>query len=120
MSVRDLFNLNGGKGTAKALLAVTATGGDGEAALSRRLAPNSLTIGDLVNLLLEANSTKRWQFLPFVTSGPIITHGKIEVVPIMSPSDDFSYEILVHYDFTCQTLKVINHFQMSFGRWLRK
>eukprot|EP00814_Leptocylindrus_danicus_P009268 CAMPEP_0116017398 /NCGR_PEP_ID=MMETSP0321-20121206/8025_1 /TAXON_ID=163516 /ORGANISM="Leptocylindrus danicus var. danicus, Strain B650" /LENGTH=2622 /DNA_ID=CAMNT_0003487585 /DNA_START=222 /DNA_END=8087 /DNA_ORIENTATION=- len=88
-AVRALLKLDGGKGAAEALVAVAAMGGEGGAALSRRFGPNSPTIGYLVRALLEAGIKERRQFLSFVTSVPIVTPGKIEVVPIVSPMGDF-------------------------------
>jgi hypothetical protein len=79
----------GGKGAAEALVAVAALGGDGGASLSRRFGPSSPTIGYLTKSLLEATSIQRRQFLSFVTSVPIVTPGKIEVVPLVSPSGEF-------------------------------
>mmetsp|Transcript_22137 Transcript_22137/g.51057 ORF Transcript_22137/g.51057 Transcript_22137/m.51057 type:complete len:90 (+) Transcript_22137:2174-2443(+) len=38
---------------------------------------------------MKSSSTQRRQFLSFVTSVPIVTPGKIEVVPMVSPSGDF-------------------------------
>jgi len=88
-SVRKIFKLDGGKGAAEALVAVAAMGGEGGAALSRRFGPSSPTIAYLVKTLLEKTPQERRQFLSFVTSVPIVTPGKIEVVPIVSPSGDF-------------------------------
>jgi len=88
-AVRQLLQLNGGNGTAEALVALGALGGDGGAALSRRFGLSSPTIGFLVKALVEATPTQRRQFLSFVTSVPIVTPGRIEVVPIVSPSGDF-------------------------------
>lgn len=88
-AVRKLFKLDGGKGAAEALVAVAAIGGEGGAALSRRFAPGSPTINNLVKALLEASPNQRRQFLSFVTSVPIVTPGVIEVVPIVSPSGEF-------------------------------
>ena len=79
----------GGKGAAEALVAVAAIGGEGGAALSRRFGPSSPTIGFLVKALLEASPKQRRQFLSFVTSVPIVTPGRIEVVPILSPAGEF-------------------------------
>jgi HECT-domain (ubiquitin-transferase) len=86
-SIRRLFKLD--KGTTEALVAVAAIGGEGGAALSRRFGPSSPTIAYLVKALLEATPKQRRQFLSFVTSVPIVTPGKIEVVPVVSPSGDF-------------------------------
>jgi hypothetical protein len=47
------------------------------------------TIVYLVKALLEASAKQRRQFLSFVTSLPIVTPGKIEVVPMVSPSGEF-------------------------------
>ena len=80
--------LLGGKGAAEALVAVAAIGGEG-GALSRRFGVSSPTIGYLVKALVEGSPKQRRQFLSFVTSVPIVTPGKIEVVPIMSPSGEF-------------------------------
>lgn len=88
-SVRKIFKLDGGKDAAEALVAVAAMGGEGGAALSRRFGPSSPTITNLVKALLEASPQQRRQFLSFVTSVPIVTPGRIEVVPIVSPSGDF-------------------------------
>ena len=88
-AVRKIFKLDGGKGAAEALVAVAAMGGEGGAALSRRFGPSSPTISYLVKALLEATPQQRRQFLSFVTSVPIVTPGRIEVVPIVSPSGDF-------------------------------
>jgi hypothetical protein len=88
-AVRKLFKLDGGKGAAEALVAVAAIGGEGGAALSRRFGPGSPTITFLVKALLEASPKQRRQFLSFVTSVPIVTPGKIEVVPMVSPSGEF-------------------------------
>ena len=88
-AIRKLFKLNGGKGAAEALVAVAAIGGEGGAALSRRFGPSSPTIAFLVKALLEATPKQRRQFLSFVTSVPIVTPGRIEVVPMVSPSGDF-------------------------------
>ncbi len=85
----SLLKNTGGKGAAEALVAVAALGGDGGASLSRRFGPSSPTIGYLTKSLLEATSTQRRQFLSFVTSVPIVTPGKIEVVPVVSPSGEF-------------------------------
>jgi len=83
------FLLVGGKGAAEALVAVAAIGGEGGAALSRRFSPSSPTISFLVKALLDASPQQRRQFLNFVTSVPIVTPGRIEVVPIVSPSGEF-------------------------------
>uniref|UniRef100_A0A7S3KWR1 HECT domain-containing protein n=1 Tax=Amphora coffeiformis TaxID=265554 RepID=A0A7S3KWR1_9STRA len=88
-AVRKIFKLDGGKDAAEALVAVAAMGGEGGAALSRRFGPSSPTITNLVKVLLEASPQQRRQFLSFVTSVPIVTPGRIEVVPIVSPSGDF-------------------------------
>jgi len=88
-AIRSLLKLDGGKGAAEALVAVAALGGDGGAALSRRFGPSSPTIGYLSKSLLEATPTQRRQFLSFVTSVPIVTPGKIEVVPVVSPAGEF-------------------------------
>lgn len=88
-AIRDLLKLDGGKGTAEALVAVAAMGGEGGASLSRRFGPSSPTIGYLVKTLLEASVQERRQFLSFVTSVPIVTPGKIEVVPVVNPAGDF-------------------------------
>jgi len=85
-AVRRLFKLDG---AAEALVAVAAIGGEGGAALSRRFGPSSPSINYLVKALLEASTKQRRQFLSFVTSVPIVTPGRIEVVPIVSPSGDF-------------------------------
>jgi hypothetical protein len=87
--IRKLFRLDGVKGASEALVAVAAIGGEGGAALSRRFGSSSPTISYLIKTLLNSNSTQRRQFLSFVTSVPIVTPGKIEVVPILSPSGDF-------------------------------
>jgi len=87
--IRSLFKLDGGKGAAEALIAVAAMGGEGGAALSRRFGPTSPTVGYLVKALLAANSTRRRQFLSFVTSVPIVTPGQIEVVPVVNPAGEF-------------------------------
>jgi HECT-domain (ubiquitin-transferase) len=79
----------GGKGAAEALVAVAAIGGEGGAAMSRRFGPSSPTISFLVTALLGATAQQRRQFLNFVTSVPIVTPGRIEVVPIVSPSGEF-------------------------------
>jgi HECT-domain (ubiquitin-transferase) len=88
-AVRRIFKLDGGKGAAEALVAVAAIGGEGGAALSRRFGPSSPTITFLVKALLEGSPKQRRQFLSFVTSVPIVTPGRIEVVPIVSPSGEF-------------------------------
>ena len=88
-AVRKIFKLDGGKDAAEALVAVAAMGGEGGAALSRRFGPSSPTITNLVKALLEASPQQRRQFLSFVTSVPIVTPGRIEVVPIVSPTGDF-------------------------------
>ena len=88
-AIRKLFKLDGGKGDAEALVAVAAIGGEGGAALSRRFGPNSATINFMVKALFEASPKMRRQFLSFVTSVPIVTPGRIEVVPLVSPSGDF-------------------------------
>jgi hypothetical protein len=88
-AVRKLLKLDGGKGAAEALVAVAAIGGEGGAALSRRFGPTSPTIVYLVKALLEASAKQRRQFLSFVTSLPIVTPGKIEVVPMVSPGGEF-------------------------------
>lgn len=64
-------------------------GGEGGASLNRRFGPSSPTISFLVRTLLESSPTQRRQFLSFVTSVPIVTPGKIEVVPMVSPSGEF-------------------------------
>lgn len=87
--IRKLFKLDGAKGATEALVAVAAIGGEGGASLSRRFGSSSPTIGFLIKTLLESTTTQRRQFLNFVTSVPIVTPGKIEVVPIVSPSGDF-------------------------------
>ena len=81
--------MSGGKGATEALVAVAAIGGEGGASLSRRFGPSSPTIAFLVKALLEASPDQRRQFLSFVTSVPIVTPGRIEVVPIVSPSGEF-------------------------------
>ena len=86
-AVRKLFKLDGGKGAAEALVAVAAIGGEGGNSLSRRFGPTSPTIGFLVKALLEATPQQRRQFLSFVTSVPIETPGRIEVVPLVSPNN---------------------------------
>ena len=88
-AVRKIFKLDGGKGAAEALVAVAAMGGEGGAALSRRFGPSSPTISFLVKALLEGTAQQRRQFLSFVTSVPIVTPGRIEVVPIVSPTGEF-------------------------------
>lgn len=87
-AVRKLFKLDGAS-AAEALVAVAAIGGEGGAALSRRFGPTSPTITFLVKALLEASPKQRRQFLSFVTSVPIVTPGKIEVVPLVSPNGEF-------------------------------
>jgi len=87
--VRKLLKLDGARGATEALVAVAAIGGEGGASLSRRFGSSSPTIGFLIRTLLESTATQRRQFLNFVTSVPIVTPGKIEVVPIVSPSGDF-------------------------------
>lgn len=87
--IRKLFKLDGAKGATEALVAVAAMGGEGGATLSRRFGASSPTIGYLIKTLLMSTTTQRRQFLNFVTSVPIVTPGKIEVVPIVSPSGDF-------------------------------
>lgn len=87
----------GGKGAAEALVAVAAIGGEGGAVLSRRFGPTSPTIGFLVKALMEATPKQRRQFLSFVTSIPIATPGRIEVVPMVSPTGEF----LPMHDPTC-------------------
>lgn len=57
--------------------------------LIRRFTKSSSTILYLVRALLEANQIARRQFLSFVTSLPICTPGKIEVVPIIGPTGEF-------------------------------
>ncbi|KAL3925346.1 MAG: hypothetical protein SGILL_000474 [Bacillariaceae sp.] len=64
--IRKLFKLDG-KGSAEALVAVAAIGGNAEA-LSRRFGPSSPTIKFVIKALLEATSIQRRQFLNFVTS----------------------------------------------------
>jgi len=88
-AVRSLFKLDGGNGAVEALIVVTAMGGEGGAALSRRFGPSSPTVRYLVRALLEASPIQRRQFLSFVTSVPIVTPGQIEVVPMVSPSGEF-------------------------------
>ena len=39
--------------------------------------------------LVDATAVQRRQFLSFVTSVPIVTPGRIEVVPIVSPGGEF-------------------------------
>ena len=68
---------------------MAAIGGEGGASLSRRFSASSPTIGFLVKALLEASPKLRRQFLSFVTSVPIVTPGKIEVVPVVSPTGEF-------------------------------
>jgi HECT-domain (ubiquitin-transferase) len=85
----SLLVLTGGKGAAEALVAVAAIGGEGGAALSRRFGPSSPTVAFLVKALVEATPKQRRQFLSFVTSVPIVTPGRIEVVPILSPNGEF-------------------------------
>lgn len=87
----------GGKGESEALVAVAAIGGEGGAARSRRFGPSSPTISFLIKALLEAKPKQRRQFLSFVTSVPIVTPGRIEIVPIVSPSGEF----LAVHDPTC-------------------
>eukprot|EP00543_Licmophora_paradoxa_P006147 CAMPEP_0202444320 /NCGR_PEP_ID=MMETSP1360-20130828/3445_1 /ASSEMBLY_ACC=CAM_ASM_000848 /TAXON_ID=515479 /ORGANISM="Licmophora paradoxa, Strain CCMP2313" /LENGTH=1953 /DNA_ID=CAMNT_0049060293 /DNA_START=27 /DNA_END=5888 /DNA_ORIENTATION=- len=87
--VKNLFSMSGAKGANEALVAVAAIGGEGGAALSRRFGSSSPTIGFLVKALLDGTPIQRRQFLNFVTSVPIVTPGKIEVVPIVSPSGEF-------------------------------
>lgn len=84
-----ISGLSGGKSAHEALVAVAAIGGEGGATLSRRFSATSPTINFLVKALLEASTTQRRQFLSFVTSMPIVTPGKFEVVPIVSPSGEF-------------------------------
>jgi hypothetical protein len=88
-AVRRLFKLDGGKGAAEALVAVAAIGGEGSAALSRRFGPQSPTITYLVKALVEASPQQRREFLSFVTSVPIETPGRIEVVPMVAPNGEF-------------------------------
>lgn len=89
-NIVSLVNLTlGGRGVTEALVAVAAMGGEGGASLNRRFGPSSSTIGFLVKTLLESSPTQRRQFLSFVTSVPIVTPGKIEVVPMVSPSGEF-------------------------------
>lgn len=57
--------------------------------LIRRFTKSSATILYLIRTLLEAKEIARRQFLSFVTSLPICTPGKIEVVPIVGPSGEF-------------------------------
>jgi hypothetical protein len=87
--VKTHATMTGGKGATEALVAVAAIGGEGGAALSRRFGPSSPTIGYLIKALLNALPLQRRQFLSFVTSVPIVTPGRIEVVPILTPSGDF-------------------------------
>lgn len=87
--IHELLKLDGGKGAAEALAAVAAVGGGGGATLSRRFSSSSPTINFLVKALLEAPPKQRRQFLSFVTSVPIVTPGKIEVVPIVSAQGEF-------------------------------
>lgn len=87
--IRELLKLDGGKGAAEALAAVAAVGGGGGATLSRRFSSSSPTINFLVKALLEAQPKQRRQFLSFVTSVPIVTPGKIEVVPVVSAQGEF-------------------------------
>jgi hypothetical protein len=87
--IRKLFKLDGAKGATEALVAVAAIGGEGGATLSRRFGAASPTIGYLIKTLLKSTTTQRRQFLNFVTSLPIVTPGKIEISPIVSPSGDF-------------------------------
>jgi hypothetical protein len=42
-----------------------------------------------VKALLEGTPKQRRQFLSFVTSLPIVTPGRIEVVPMVSPGGEF-------------------------------
>jgi hypothetical protein len=70
-------------------VAVAAIGGEGGASLSRRFGPSSPTINFLVKALLEGTPQQRRQFLSFVTSVPIVTPGRIEVVPMVSPNGEF-------------------------------
>lgn len=85
-AVRALFKLDAGT---EALVAVAAIGGEGGASLSRRFSPSSPTIRYLIKTLLESTPTQRRQFLSFVTSVPIVTPGKIEIVPTVSPLGEF-------------------------------
>jgi hypothetical protein len=87
--IRGLLKFDSGRGVTEALVAVAAMGGEGGASLNRRFGPSSSTIGFLVKTLLESSPTQRRQFLSFVTSVPIVTPGKIEVVPMVSPSGEF-------------------------------
>jgi hypothetical protein len=86
-SILKLLKLDG-KGTAEALVAVAAIGGNAEA-LSRRFGPTSGHIKYLIKALVEASPKERRQFLSFVTSVPIVTPGLIEVVPVVSPGGEF-------------------------------
>ncbi|GKY93743.1 hypothetical protein MPSEU_000341400 [Mayamaea pseudoterrestris] len=88
-AVRKLFKLDGGKEAAEALVAVAAIGGEGGSSMSRRFGPTSPTIGFLIKALLEGTPQQRRQFLNFVTSVPIETPGRIEVVPLVSASGEF-------------------------------
>jgi HECT-domain (ubiquitin-transferase) len=88
-TIRKLFKLDGGKEAAEALVAVAAIGGEGGNSMSRRFGPTSPTIAFLIKALLEGTPQQRRQFLSFVTSVPIETPGRIEVVPLVSPSGEF-------------------------------
>jgi hypothetical protein len=87
--IRSLLKFDGGRGVTEALVAVAAMGGEGGASLNRRFGSSSPTIGYLVRTLLESSPTQRRQFLSFTTSVPIVTPGKIEVVPMVSPMGEF-------------------------------
>lgn len=87
--IKGLLKFDGGRGATEALVAVAAMGGEGGASLSRRFGSSSPTIGYLIKTLLESSPTQRRQFLSFTTSVPIVTPGKIEVVPMVSPMGEF-------------------------------
>lgn len=76
------------KSTSEPFVSAAEIVGDG-GATSRRFNSLSPTISYLIETLIRSSITQRRQFLSFVTSVPIATPGKIEVVPIVSPTGDF-------------------------------
>uniref|UniRef100_A0A7S1D0B9 HECT domain-containing protein n=1 Tax=Cyclophora tenuis TaxID=216820 RepID=A0A7S1D0B9_CYCTE len=86
--IRRLFKLDG-KTETEPLVASGEIVGEAGAGLSRRFSASSPTIGFLIDTLKKSSTRQRRQFLSFVTSVPIATPGKIEVVPIVSPSGEF-------------------------------
>ena len=86
--IRNLFSLVV-EGGGESIMAVNAIGGAGGNSLSRRFNDDSLTFRFLVRGLLEASELCRRQFLDFVTSIPVCTSKKIELVPIVSSGGEF-------------------------------